>query len=95
MPAINSYDDSTSISEEHSREWQKVILEQLIEAFHSTSQSRKRLSDEFTPMLQHERVRRGKQSACLVCKGIGFRETRSKRSLKPVEGAKINKQRPS
>ena len=65
------------------RKWREAVLEDLIKAYHPTSQSRKRLrtGDEFTPIPQHKRIRRGKNSPCLACKGIRLGEPRKKRSL--------------
>lgn len=56
-------------------------MNDLMEAYAPKTQSRKRFrtGNEFTPTLQHTRVRKGK-SECLACQGLRLGQRRSRRS---------------
>lgn len=61
--------------------YRQRLLEELLERYAKTSQSRKRLrsGDEFTPYSQHKRVNRGKRGPCLACEGIMVGQQRKRK----------------
>lgn len=80
--------------------WRQQLVDSLIERYSAAASSRKRFrtGDEFTPILQHKRVQRGKVSPCVACQGrqLGETHTRSRQRapLGQLGGDTLNRRRP-
>jgi hypothetical protein len=74
--------------------WRQRLVNDLIEAYAPKTQSRKRFrtGNEFTPTLQHTRVRKGK-SECLACQGLRLGQRRSRRSRAALSAISGNSRR--
>lgn len=66
--------------------WRRQLIDELIAAYSKTGTSRQRFraGDEFTPILQHKHVNRGKISACLACQGHKLGQPRSQSQRRPL-----------
>ena len=67
--------------------WRQALVNSLIRRYGNMIRSRKRYrsGDTFTPISQHNLVRRGKWDPCLACKGIRFDEVRQRRGLRELQ----------
>ncbi|KAJ0132543.1 Uncharacterized protein HZ326_24374 [Fusarium oxysporum f. sp. albedinis] len=74
--------------------WRQRLVNDLMEAYAPKTQSRKRFrtGNEFTPTLQHTRVRKGK-SECLACQGLRLDQRRSRRSKAALSAISGNSRR--
>ena len=63
------------------QDWRRLVAEEIFKTYGKDGSSRQRLKagDIFTPISQHNHVRRGKGSACVPCQGMRAGQTRQKR----------------
>lgn len=75
-------------------DWRQRIVNSLIETYAPKTESRQRFrtGDEFTPILQHNLIRRGR-SECLACQGFHLGQPRPRRSRKPLSAVSGNRRR--
>jgi hypothetical protein len=70
------------------QDWRRRVAEELFKAYGKDGMSRQRLKagDIFTPISNHNHVRRGKGSACVPCRGIKAGQTRHKQQKRQPLG---------
>lgn len=74
--------------------WRQRIVNDLIQAYAPKTQSRERFrtGDEFTPVTQHNHVRKGK-SECLACQGFRLGQPRARKSRAALSAVSGNSRR--